>query len=315
LITLQKVVRYIAKSIQIIKFNYIFMMKKKSFYSHLLLAILLVNLCPSCNSKNEEQKTTAEKQITVDSTDPKNNVVKTDVPQKLSPEELKLGQQNYLLPAPGVVFDALDKLNKVEWSKQTNFAVAKDYTDDFSRSFALGKAVADAFICIEAENKEKLGEMNTIIFDLSKEIGLERFLTEQKAKLAIMLKNQDWDSLKNGLGKVHDEVTNSLKTNIDKGDDYLILASIGGWIEGASVITNLIATSGYSKDATLLIKQPDLLKYLINSLNASKAEFPQKKALQENLTKILVFFSQKEDLSRENLSQINSLAKTIINQF
>ena len=68
-------------------------------------------------------------------------------------------------------------------------------------------------------------------------------------------------------------------------------------------------------ETAFLLKQPVLIKYLISSLDNSNAQFGQKAALRDNLSKLLAFYSQKEDLSKDNLIQINSLATAIINQF
>ena len=234
--------------------------------------------------------------------------------QKLSAEEMKLADANTAVPLPGEILNVLSQGSGAHWKKTATAlqsAPARKLESDEARSARLGVCVADAFLALQAENKELLAVRSTEILELARKLGAAATLLESGKKIADLAAAGKWGEVSPLLDMLHGETLKAMK---DLGDENSVaVALVAGWLRGTELFADALIAD-YSENASKALRQGALVDYLQSRLNAVSAAGkgkPEVKAMLDALGKLkpLVTVAQTAVVSKETATQIAAAAK------
>jgi len=238
------------------------------------LGLMLCIACaqtPEQNQSNasENEPTSAQKSQQAE------NVQKV---AQLSLEEMSAAKDQYLVPSPGEILSSLDKLDRVAWGQLASYDTKADYDDKYLRAMNLGVRVADAFMAVNSRDASKFGEMSTIVFDLAREIGLGDVLEGKRGDLDNLAAEGRWEELKAALDNVQNDVRQEVKAMGE--DELIVLASIGGWMEGLRVVSAHLKDH-YAVDKAELLGQARLIDYFLSEIDEMPEEIKSHPVIAE----------------------------------
>ncbi|MBU4486037.1 MAG: hypothetical protein KKD38_03840 [Candidatus Delongbacteria bacterium] len=184
----------------------------------------------------------------------------------LSEEEKALFKTNIIVPVPSEIIMALDILSDVNWKAIVVYDYSANYADNYKIALNLGVRVAQGFIAIQAEDRKNTGEMFGVSRDLAENFGAKSEMFVDKAIISKMLNEGKWLELRAVLDDIHLKVKEEMK----KYDpDYVVLAGIGGWLEGLHIVSKALK-SNYSEEASTILFQPELIDHFTKKINGLK---------------------------------------------
>jgi len=275
------------------------------FRQTFVLLIALVACTEAQRSSGEEQQSTEEQ------TTSSSQQIDKSVP--ITQAEMDSAKMLYLIPSPGEIFTALDKLDQVPWGQMPSYESRTAYNDNETRALNLGIRVADAFMAIKAQDASNLGEMNEQIFSMSQEIGLGDALFQRREEIENLVGESKWDELNASLDNVQADVRQEVES-MGEGE-LVVLASIGGWMEGLRAITDYLQND-YSEEKAELLELQDLLSYFneeFKQMDSDVASHPLVTQTQQAVNEILQVIENKDMVSQEDVSQINQITSNLIN--
>lgn len=187
----------------------------------------------------------------------------------LTYEEMAAFTQNMLIPSPGELFSAMDKMGEVDWSAAANYNNRSRYDDDYIRAMNLGTRAADAFIALQAKDKVSFGEMVSVIFNLANELGVSESIIAKGEGIKELVKQDAWDQIRPELEQVKDMIQQELAAMDDT--ESATLMSAAGWIEGLRSVTAIL-NANYSADASSLLYQKQLVEFFAGEFAAMTPE-------------------------------------------
>lgn len=241
-------------------------------------------------------------------------------PGKALPAAEMKADENYILPPPEEVFNALRSVSKVDFAK-LSASFAKDantgkskFGTDAAKAANLGMRVADAFVAVQAKDAQALRRASDVIEVLSLELSADLSL---KGKIAVANKLADegkWTELRTILESVRIDVLGELKKNKDK--DSVALATVGGWLRGLN-IASMALTEPYDAESTKLMRQPLLVAYLKRQLEglgakAKSAPFVTKMIGQMDAIAKLTDIPDGKTMSKEDLQKLNQISSELV---
>lgn len=187
---------------------------------------------------------------------------------KLTEEEMGMFAKNVVVPLPSEIIVALDKLSDVDWDKAVDYNYAADYTENHKIALNIGVKVAYGFIAIQARDKKNIGEMFNVTRTLAENFGAKSTLFAKKEEIINYVKNEEWSKLRRAL----DDMQASIKVEMNKyHPDFVVLASVGGWIEGLNVVSKALSEN-YNADASNILFQPLLVQHFQDKLRTLQNE-------------------------------------------
>lgn len=274
---------------------------------------LIVFLCFlwSCGTEGQSQ---TEKSQALETLDKENTEDGIEKDYSVSEADRQQAASNYLIPSPGEVLSALNKLDRVDWTQLASFNQQANYENKYARSLNLGIRVADAFVAINAEDSENFGEMSSIIFDLRQKLGIGRVITEKRADLDELAGRGAWSDMRAELDNVQSEIQEEVEALGES--DLVILASLGGWLEGLRVVSGHLKDN-YSEDNSELLNQGGLIYYYMEQLNAVSEDASTNalvSAVKTGLKDIQAALPEGEaaKVSQENIRMINDLSNQLV---
>lgn len=203
----------------------------------------------------------------------------------LSDEEKALFKTNVVVPVPSEIIMALDQLSDINWKAIVNYDYSANYAENYKIALNLGVRVAQGFIAIQAEDRKNTGEMFSVSRDLSENFGAKSEMFVDKDEISRLLNEGKWLELRAILDDIHLKV----KDEMYKYDpDFVVLASIGGWLEGLHIVSKALKDN-YSEDASTILYQPELIDYFtqeVSSIKPSNADNPEVKEIIRILPEI-----------------------------
>lgn len=279
----------------------------------LTLMVALAWLALSCSESAEQESSSTNEEVST-SLDPSSPGESVQKVADLSLNEMESAETQYLVPSPGEVLSSLDKLDRVPWSQLASYETKADYDDKHARSFNLGVRVADAFMAVNAEDAAQFGEMSTIVFDLAREIGLGEVLESQRGELDNLAAEGRWEELKAALDNVQNDVRSEVEAMGE--DELIVLASVGGWMEGMAAVTAHLKEN-YSAEHAQLLQQTELLTYFLQKIKAMEGparEHPLVQQAEETLQKLLPLIEGEEVPSLAETQQIHTFTSALVEQ-
>ncbi len=218
------------------------------------------------------------------------------------------------LPSPGEIFSALDRMGEADWRNAGGFNTRYDYTDDVARALNLGVRAADGFLAIQAQDKERLGEMVTVIMTLADELMVEEALLVEGRRLEAMAEREEWDALRRELDGLRRAVLSEMERLGD--DDLATLVSAGGWLAGLRAASTVLSRN-YDPQASSLLYQPALTRHFklkLDALRPALTSHPTVTALRASLDEIepLIDVGFGAPVPPENIQRLRTLSETLV---
>jgi len=219
---------------------------------------------------------------------------------------------NYLVPSPGEVLGALNKLEDIEWSKIMDYNEQTNYSDKSARALNLGVRIAASFVAINSEDRDNFGKMSSAIFELGDALNVGTILTDKRDDLESLAAKGEWAKMAASIDDIHNDIEASIS---DAGeDDLVVLASIGGWLEGLRVVSAHLANN-YSKDKAELLNQLDLIKYYQTKMSSISEDSKLVNDVKASLNAIVAILTKTKDgtaLSENEVKQLNTTIQGIV---
>ena len=281
-------------------------------YMHRLVLMASFFLLIACGTETQSQSDSGVNDVkaltqTDDESDPKKEMT-------ISEADKQQAMSNYLVPSPGEILSALDKLDRVEWSQLASYNSSGSYANKYARSLNLGVRIADSFVAINAEDAENFGTMSGLVFDLGRELGISRVLTEKREDLEELASRGSWPEMRAELDNIQGEIKAEVEALGE--DDLMVLAGIGGWLEGLRVVSAHLKDN-YSEDKSELLNQGHLIQYYtdeIAKLGSDANSNPVVKAVSEGLSQIQVVIPANEanKVALEHVRTLHQVSERLI---
>jgi hypothetical protein len=208
----------------------------------------------------------------------------------ITADEVRLADENEVLPLPGEVLGVLKTRKPADWDAAVKDAMALPPLPADAGMVAvavrLGVRTADAFLAVEAENsallEKAMGEMLVTAEKLGAGDAILAIGKEMKGKAA----GGEWQEVLRLLDSAH---TLAIEAVEKVGDDESVaVAAAAGWLRGAQIYASVLS-GDYSEEASKALRQPNLVARLVGRLNAlpkQGQENPAVASLRDNLESI-----------------------------
>ena len=243
--------------------------------------------------------------------------VQVPADEKLSPEEMKLALNNYVVPTPDEIFTALESVHNQKWSRYVKINSKTSYKEVHKQCLNLGITVADMTLAIKSEDAKLTGQASEQILAFASYLGISNDIKPHIEKIKSLANNEEWSELLDRINFLQTQVSEIL-VELDSRDQ-VVLISIGGWIEGLNVVTKSLRKD-YSEEATAILRitaQIDYFKMELEKLDPSYTNNPEIKLLMEKLPEIRSLCAIEKDqfVGKSNIKSINKITGELVKQF
>lgn len=197
--------------------------------------------------------------------------------------------EEILIPIPSEIFGVLEKLGNPDWKKEIVPSTKMKFTSRPDVALLLGTVVADGFLAVQAQDSTLVETIGREVLDLSKGLGVQEAVLPHCNAIQEAAKAKNWDAVRQELDATQRTVRETMEKMKDKALAECV--SVGGWLRGTHVVTNIILAS-YTEDKAELLNQPDLADYFYRNMEKSLAQLPK----SEKLTKISSGLKEIRDL-------------------
>jgi hypothetical protein len=218
-----------------------------------------------------------------------------------------------VVPVPSEVFTVLDKLGEPNWRQEMRELKSLSTTDRTSLSLAFGTVVAEGFVAVQAQDKEKVEAVGREVIKLSTSLGLVNSVRPHAQAILDAANKDDWPSIRKEL----DLTQKTVRETMEKMKDTPLAqcVSLGGWLRGTASVTSVV-NKNFSVDRAELLYQPLLLEHFLNQIKAMPAEFHEHakiKAVTAGLTDIKAAMDKSADgFSKESVEDIDKISSELL---
>lgn len=163
-----------------------------------------------------------------------------------------------VIPVPSEVFGVLDKLGSPDWNALLPASLPPPSQDRAQIALQLGRVIADGFIAVQAKNQDKVKDIGREVLRLAGAIGVRNSVIARSRKITEAADARDWLKVKREFDGAMQDVKRAMVELRD--DDLAQLVSLGGWLRGTQVLTQIVG-GDYSSETAELLHQPALLDY------------------------------------------------------
>ena len=238
----------------------------------------------------------------------------------LTPEEIgaSITLDALTIPSPGELFAALNKQCKPNWIAQYRGPIGTAYSDRPQAALNLGGLIADGYIAVEAQDGQQVKNLGRDILALAKNLGISKDILARGSSIQQFADNNDWNSLKEDLEALQNEVKLEMDNLHD--DELVTLLNLGGWIRGTQVVSDVVLKN-FSQETSCILRQPALAAYLrgkLDKLSPKVKDAPLIKAVGAGLDRLasLVSFPFGATPSKDDVQKLHDqaadLMKTIV---
>src|ERR1044071_8144244 len=190
------------------------------------------------------------------------SVQAASVPQQINIKQYKT-VEDVVVPLPGEVFSALNKLGPVNWKEYVRTEKSPNFSERPRTALLLGNVIADGFIAVQAQDAPAVKEIGQRVLTLAKGIGVGASITPHAKAITEAADRRNWVSVRQELDRTQNSVQNAMNEVHDEKLSQLV--SLGGWLRGTEVLTAVV-NKRYSQEGSELLHQPDLLAYFETKL-------------------------------------------------
>jgi len=222
--------------------------------------------------------------------------------------------KNIIVPSPADLFLSLDKIGNVNWNAAATFNTRFDYDNNYLRALNLGVRGAEAFVAMQAQDKENLAKMIRVIIRLAEELGASEEILSKRSIMEGLVQQEKWQELRMELDSVRDDVWNEL---IKQGDtDIALLLSLGGWIDGLRA-TSMALKDNYKPENSGILYQPTLVSFFqsrLNGLNERAKNQPVVKKIINQIPEIQkqLLVEYDKPIPEENIKQLFMMSTELV---
>ena len=137
--------------------------------------------------------------------------------------------QDVVVPVPSEIFAALDKLGNPNWKGQLRLDKTHNPSNRAHVALLLGSVIAEGFIAVEAEDKERVKDLGRDVLTLADAINVRKSVIARSKSIIDKADHHDW----RGVRAEFDGALQDVRSAMDEmNDDNLAqLVSLGGWLK------------------------------------------------------------------------------------
>lgn len=198
-------------------------------------------------------------------------VISTVFAQSPAPDDFAQSPDSVLVPPPEAVCNALATVPGIDFARLAAQgappldAQKVKSLSTTAKAVHLGVRAADAYVAVQAKDAVAFRRASDAIQVLSQEFALNDSMFRKITTANKMAESARWNDLRLVLETFRGDVLRELKLN--RNQDAVTLATIGGWLRGLQLSTMVLAAN-YQADATRLLRQTALVTYLKRRQNA-----------------------------------------------
>ncbi len=222
----------------------------------------------------------------------------------------------FTVPSPGELFAALNKQCKPNWTAQARGPINTAYKDRAQAALNLGGLIADGYIAVEAQDAQQVKNIGRDILALAKTLSISQEILARAASITAFADDNNWASLREELESTQNEVKQAMESLHD--DDLITLLSIGGWIRGTQVVSDVVLKN-FSQNTSCILRQPALVEFLrakLDKLSARSKDTALMKAVDAGLADMAktVSFPLGETAPKEDVQKLHDQATKLVEQ-
>ena len=168
-----------------------------------------------------------------------------------------------IVPVPSEIFSVLDKLGDPDWKAQVFGGSRPNFSERTDVALLLGATVADGFIAVQAEDKKTVENIGREVLSLATALGIRDDVLKHCQAIEDAAKAALWDAVRSELDATQATVRAKMESMRDGALAECV--SVGGWLRGTEVVTDVIMKA-YSGERAELLLQPDLADYFNDAL-------------------------------------------------
>jgi hypothetical protein len=239
-----------------------------------------------------------------------------EAPVPLTPKQMEsaVTLDSLTVPTPGELFAALGKQCKPNWAGQYRGPINTAYSDRAQAALNLGGLIADGYIAVEAMDGRQVKNLGRDILDLSKTLGINKEILARGGSITQFANDNDWNALKEELEATQNEAKQAMDALHD--EDLVILVSLGGWIRGTQVVSDVVLKNFSGQNAAIL-RQPQIVGYLRGKLDKLAPKLHDSaliKSVDDGLGGIekMVSFPLGSTASKEDVQKLHDQAAELV---
>lgn len=220
-----------------------------------------------------------------------------------------------IVPVPSEIFGVLDKLGDPDWKGQISRKKRPSLTERTDVALLLGTAVADGFIAVQAQDRQTIQDIGRDVLSLATALGVRDDVLKHCQAIDDAANESQWDRVREELDATQTTVRE--KMNVMQDGALAECVSVGGWLRGTAVITDIIRKD-WSPERAELLFQPDLTDYFNDALEEAmtRAREPEKlKLIADGLAKLhLLMENAGETISRQAVAEMHTICSELVDR-
>ena len=223
--------------------------------------------------------------------------------------------EDVIIPIPSEIFTVLDKLGDPDWKREIITENLPKFTDRADIALLLGTVVADGFIAVQAEDAKNVESIGREVLELAKILGVKDAVIPHCNAILEASKKNDWDVVRKEL----DATQKTVRAQMEKMKDAALAecVSVGGWLRGTQVVTNIIGQK-FTAERAELLNQAELTEYFRDSMEEAITKLSKTdklKLISSGLAQIHeIMLRGNEALSEESVATIQRITTDLVNR-
>lgn len=220
-----------------------------------------------------------------------------------------------IVPVPSEIFGVLDKLGDPDWKKEMNGDMRVAFTERSDIALLMGMVVAEGFVAVQAEDAKAVENVGRDVLNLAKGLGVEKSVIPHCNAIQEGATSKNWEQVRNEL----DATQRTVREQMEKMKDGALAEciSVGGWLRGTQVVTNIVSKR-FTPEQAELLNQPDLTEYFRDTMEEAitKLAKPEKlKLVSSGLAQIHDLMTKSgPNLSQESVETIQRITSELVNR-
>jgi len=173
-----------------------------------------------------------------------------------------------VVPVPSEVFSVLDKLGEPNWHQEIRDVDMPKTADRTKLALMFGMIVAEGFVAVQAEDKEKVKDIGREVIDQATALGLIKSVRPHAQAILDAADEGNWASIRKEFDQTQKTVRDAMEQM--KDTDLSQCVSMGGWLRGTASVTSVVGKN-FSADRAELLNQPMLVEHFIATISKMKS--------------------------------------------
>jgi hypothetical protein len=169
-----------------------------------------------------------------------------------------------VVPVPSEVFTVLDKLGEPNWRHELRDVDFPKSSDRAKLALMFGMVVAEGFVSVQAEDKEKVKDIGREVINLATALGLIKAVRPHAQAILEAADKAHWSAIRKEFDQTQKTVRDSMEQMKDV--DLSQCVSMGGWLRGTASVTSVV-NKNFSADRAELLNQPMLVEHFLATIH------------------------------------------------